>query len=101
MKNVGSSSRGSRQKETFFSQLPIERLSPQKSHNLGSHFSVVWVMATVAAPEVNRERSPDKGKNFQMHPAVFLPLSENLPGQSKAERALGLCNGQRAPGRGF
>lgn len=73
MKNVGSSSRGSRRKETSFSQLPIERLSPHKSHNLGSHFSVVWVMATVAVPEVNREWSPDKGKNFQMHPAVFLP----------------------------
>ena len=65
MNSVGSSSRGSHRKEIFFSQLPIERLSPHKSHNLGSHFSMVWVTATDAAPEVNRKWSPEKGKNIQ------------------------------------
>lgn len=102
MKSVGASSRGSRRKETFFSQLPIERLSPHKSHNLGSHFSMVWVMATEAAPEVNRKWSPEKGKNIQNAPSgLSAPTSENLPEQSKVERALGLWGGQRALGRGF
>lgn len=99
MKSVGSSSRGSRRKETFFSQLPIERLSPHKSHNSGSHFSMVWVTATEAAPEVNRKWSPEKGKNIQNAPSGL--SAPTLPEQSQVESALGHWGGQRALGRGF
>ena len=101
MKNVGSSSRGSRRKETFFSQLPTERLSPHKSHNLGSHFSMVWVTATEAAPEVNREWSPDKGKNILNAPSgLSAPLWE--PARTEQGRkGFGALRWTKGPGLRF
>ena len=101
MKNVGSSSRGSRRKETFFSQLPIERLSPHKSHNLGSHFSMVWVTATEAAPEVTWEWSPDKGKNILNAPSgLSAPLWE--PARTEQGRkGFGALRWTKGPGLRF
>lgn len=104
MKSVGSSSRGSCRKETFFSQLPIERLSPHKSHNSGSHFSMVWVTATEAAPEVNRKWSPEKGKNIQNAPSGLSapPTPPREPARTEPGRkGFGALGWTKGPGPRF
>lgn len=100
MKNVGSNAqRQPPKKETSFFPAPYRKTVSPQSHNLGSHFSVVWVMATVAVPEVNREWALTKGRISKCR-GLSAPLWE--PARTEqSQKGFGALRWTKGPGPRF